>query len=95
MVSSLSVQRIMPDGRVIVRAFLEVIIHSHTHIHLSDGGVRQRIGFQIYQHETFEIEIVEDQINKKIRGVGDDMLLAGDKREAFAEFHQKLLQMID
>ncbi len=83
------------DGRVVVFAFFEVVIHSHIHIHLSDCRVGQLFGFQIYQDKTFEIIIVENQIYEKIRCVGNDVLLSGDKGETFAEFHQKLLQMAD
>ncbi len=49
---------------------------------------------EVDEHEALEQVIVENQIHEKRVGVGPNVLLAGHKGEAFAEFEQEFLQVI-
>ena len=51
--------------------------------------------FQIDQHKTFQMEIIEYQIDIELTEFRGDAFLPGDKGKAFAQFQKKGLNIVD
>ena len=81
--------------RIVVPVFYRLVEHAHIHIHLPHILMGNAAGFQINQHKAFEDKIVKNQINEVIAGVGSDEFLSFNECVSFAQFQEKMLQVIN
>ena len=83
------------DGRVIALAALQFVIHSDIHIHLTHVLMGDFAGFQIHQHKALKNIVVEHKVDIVVLFFCVDMLLAGYKGIALAQFHEEFLNVRD
>lgn len=83
------------DGRIIALAALQFIVHADIHIHLTYVLMGDFAGFQIDQHKAFEDIVVEHEVDVVVLFFRVDMLLAGYKGIALAQFHEEFLNVRD
>jgi hypothetical protein len=56
--------------RIVVRTWLEIVHHADLHIHLADVLMSQFTRLKIEEHKALQHEVVKDQMNVEVFGLG-------------------------
>ena len=81
-------------GRAVIRAAPLVVVQADIHVDLADVLMGEFVRRQVEKDETLEQVVVEDEVDVEVLRLGADSLLAGDEREALAQFEEEGLQIV-
>lgn len=84
-----------PDGRIVTFYIFLFGKIAHIHIHLPYIFIASFGSFQIYQHKAFQDPVIENHIHVVMTITERNAILSADKREAFTQFQQKMLKIVN
>lgn len=76
-------------GRAVVLAHLMLAVVAEVGVELSGVRMGERLRFEVDEHVAFDPAVVENQIDKVVRGTDTNFLLAGLKAKSVAKFKEK------